>query len=320
MDLSASAELSWQQPGSSRSTPGTPPTGAPRLSIEPQGFRRQFDREPFGLSHNLHTLPLFSFDSLAELAARYAAHPRDYFVAASAASAGVGFTSVHHGQYAADEAMRRLDSAAVRILLKRPENHDLGFRRLLDGLFEQVLELRGGLGRERVLRLESAVFITSASSITPFHFDPEIAFFTQIEGRKVYHVYPPASVSEQELESFYRQGVVSIAEVDLRARDCAQERVFSLVPGQGLHQPQNSPHWVETCAERSVSYSFVFETDTTRALGRTRACNYFLRRAGVRPALPGVHPARDAAKAGAIRAVFPIRRRLSRLVDRLRGG
>jgi hypothetical protein len=227
---------------------------------------------------------------------------------------------VAHSQCTVEEAMRRIDSSAVRVLLKRPENHDVRFRRLLDSLFEQVVALRGGLQGERVARLESAVFVTSASSITPCHFDPEIAFFAQIEGHKNYHVYSPASMSDVELENFYRRGLVSIAQVDLPTRDPKYERFYPLKPGEGHHQPQNSPHWVETGAERSISYSFVFETDVSRARNRTRACNYFLRRTGINPAPPGARPPADAAKAAAMRVMFPIRRRLSNLAAKLRKG
>ena len=291
---------------------------APALHIERGNFTYRFNREPFGFSHNLHTLDLFHYDSLLELAKKYAGAPRDYFVAASAASAATEFTLVPHSQWSVEEAMRQLDSAAVRVLLKRPENHDARFRQLLDSLFEQVIQLQGGLGAERLERLESAVFVTSAKSITPCHFDPEIAFFAQIEGRKNYHVYSPSSMNEPELESFYRQGVVSIAEVDLPTRDPKLEHLFPLTPGHGHHQPENCPHWVETGAERSISYSFVFETNATRARNRIRACNHFLRRAGLNPAAPGASPARDAAKAVAMRVVFPIRRRVSSLAARLR--
>jgi hypothetical protein len=308
IDRSAAARVRSQVPG------------APALYIETNGFAAAFDRQPFGFSHNLHTLDLFRFDSLLGLAQKYAAAPRDYFVAAAAASAATRFESVPHGQCAVEEALKRIDSAPMRVLLKRPENHDARFRHLLDSLFEQVVSLRGGLQGERVVRLESAVFVTSASSITPCHFDPEIAFFAQIEGRKNYHVYAPASMSEAELESFYRRGIVSIAQVDLLTRNPKFESFYPLEPGHGHHQPQNSPHWVETAAERSISYSFVFETDVSRARNRTRACNYFLRRAGISPAAPGAHPAADAVKAAVMRVMFPIRRRLSNLAAKFRKG
>jgi Cupin superfamily protein len=289
---------------------------SPTLLLPAQQFAERFNHDSFGFGHNLHELGLFSFDRLLQVAARYAAHPADYFVAAAAPSAGTGFNSVRHSHCSVEQALQCLDREPTRVLLKRPENHDPEFRSLLDALFAQVTRARGGLHGERLVRLESAVFITSAASITPFHFDPEIAFFMQVEGRKIYHVYAPSSVSESELEQFYRHGEVSIAEVDLKSRDAGLEHVYNLNPGDGHHQPHDSPHWVETGAGRSVSYSFVFETSATRARGRTHACNYYLRRAGMTPSRPGVSPLRDAAKAAAIRVAFPVRRRLLRLLSR----
>ena len=252
------------------------------LQIDSSIFANSFDREPFGYTHDLSSLDAFSFDSLCGLARTFAPHPRDYFVSASAPSAGTDFFSVPSGQYGPYEAIQQLDTARIRILLKRPENHDLRFRRLLDELFEQVVRLRGGLGGERVVRLESAIFISSASATTPFHFDPEIAFFAQIEGEKVYHMYSPRAVAEPELEDFYLQGLVSIGQLDLAGRNPELEHVFTLNAGLGMHQPQNSPHWVETRGVRSVSYSFVFETDATRAAGRARAFNHYVRKIGGR--------------------------------------
>src|SRR5579859_1306764 len=290
------------------------------LDIEPSVFSRSFDRRPFGFSHNLSTLEAFSPDSLASLAQEYGAHPRDYFVSASAAAADTAFFSVPSGQHTPQEALQRLDSAAIRLLLKRPEDHDPRFRRILDQLFEQVVQLRGGLKNEKIVRLESAIFNTSASSTTPFHFDPEIAFFAQIHGEKIYHMYAPNSLHESELEKFYLQGLVSIGQIPLEGRDSRHEHVFTLSAGKGLHQPQNSPHWVQTRAERSISYSLVFETDVSRATGRTRAFNHYVRKCGLSPALPGERPALDALKAGSMRALIPLRQRASRLLRKTRHG
>src|SRR5882757_3251616 len=105
-----------------------------RLHIQPDRLADAFDREPFGFSHNLHTLDLFQFDSLRAVARKFADHPREYFVAAGAPSAATQFRAVRHGHFAVDEALRRIDSGAVRVLLKRPENHDPRFRELLNRL------------------------------------------------------------------------------------------------------------------------------------------------------------------------------------------
>ncbi len=161
--------------------------------------------------------------------------------------------------------------------------------------------------------------MSSAAAITPFHFDPEVNFFAQIEGEKIYHVYAPDVVPEPELEHFYVRNLINIGEVRLNERDRSAEHVFPLVPGRGLHQPQNSPHWVETKAARSISYSMVFETPSTRAHCRTRSFNYYLRRAGMRPAPVGRRPVLDDAKARAMTALLPIRRGVGSTLRALSG-
>jgi hypothetical protein len=277
------------------------------LDLNSEEFGACFDREPFGFTHQLSDLPLFKPDYLYELARRYAEFPNDYYVAASAASASQEFYAGPAVECKPHEAIEHLDTSACRILLKRVDTHDEKFRELLRALFDEVVSFRGGMRGERIVRLESGVFITSAASTTPCHFDPEVNFFAQIEGEKNYHVYPPATVTEQEMEQFYVAGAVNIAQIDLDKRDPAQEHVFVLGPGKGLHQPQNSPHWVETGAVRSISYSFVFETDVSRATGRVRAYNRYLRRLGFSPAGPGVHPTLDLLKQNTMRVVTPLR-------------
>jgi hypothetical protein len=277
-----------------------------RLGLDPNVLNRCFDHEPFGFSHELSGLDIFKPESLCRLAEKFARSPRDYFIAGSASSAGTKFYSVPNGGFKPREALENLDKGHYRILLKRPENHDSDFRDLLETLFKQLAALRPDLHRERIPRLEAAVLISSIATTTPIHFDPEVGFFSQIEGEKFYHVYPPDCASETELEQFYIRGRVDIGNVDFSRLDLAREFVFKLGPGKGLHQPQNAPHWVQTGKSRSVSYTFVFQTDASRSLGRTRGFNYCLRRAGFRPRHPGVHPKVDAFKAGAMHAAVPI--------------
>ncbi len=278
-----------------------------RLLIDSDIVSQDFDRRPFRFAHNLSGLEEFGNESLLRLAREFDHHPRDFFVSAGAPAADTKFFAVPHSMCSASEALSLLDSGAYRILLKRAENHDPRFRRLLDELFAQVMQLRGGLRGERLVRLESGIFITSAASTTPVHFDPEINFFLQIEGEKIYHVYDPATLPEADLERFYLRGEVNIGNVDLRACKPEHENVYTLTAGCGFHQPQNSPHWVETGASRTISYAFVFETDASRARGRTRAYNYYLRKYGLVPSEPGRRPTVDLVKASAMRWMIPAR-------------
>ncbi|MBW4043920.1 MAG: hypothetical protein HIU87_02850 [Acidobacteria bacterium] len=288
------------------------------MRIDTASLLENYDRVPFGFEHDLHTLPMFQPEALERLARRFTDAGRGYFIAQSAPAPGTPFYSVPYGGFTPSHALENLDQFPLRILLKRPENVEPAFRELLDTLFSQVTEMRGGLGNEQVMRLESAVFISAAAATTPIHFDPEIAFFSQIEGLKEYHVYSPADAREQELERFYIRGVIDIGRLEMAQRDATREQVFHLQPGMGFHQPQNSPHWVRTAGARSVSYSFVYQTDATRRLGRVRAFNHYERLFGMKPAPPGVHPWVDKAKAEAMQGVIPIRKAVGTVLSKVR--
>lgn len=285
----------------------------------PETFALKYDREPFGFEHNLSQLDLFRFDALTALAEKYATFDQDYFVAGSAPTPGTEFYAVPTIYENPHDALQHLDTAAYRVLLKRPENFDPKFAELLRHLFDKVVAASGQLAHEEIVRLESAIFISSAAATTPFHFDPEVNFFSQIEGDKIYHVYPPAAVTEAELERFYKRGIVNIGQLDLSSRQLSQECVFTLSAGRGLHQPQNAPHWVETVRSRSISYSFVYETASSRATGRARSCNHYLRKFGLNPSPPGIHPAVDAIKSGTMQFVIPARQSVARSVRSVLG-
>ena len=288
---------------------------AARLNLDDTDFNEKYDRVPFGFSHNLHRLALFENDTLRSLCERYAAHPEDYFVSRSASTPGAAFYSVPTTLLKPHEAFDQLTAGSYKILLKRLERHHEGFRDLLNTLFAQV---KGQLQRNRfpdhAARLESSIFISAPQATTPFHFDPEVNFFGQIEGEKIYHLYEPRVLAEYEVEPLYVRATTDIGQVDLAGRDPTAEHVFRLRPGSGLHQPQDAPHWVETVGSRSISYTFVYETLEGRMRSRVRSFNAYLRRLHIDPARPGDSPARDAVKAAAMAAAIPVRRQIGKAV------
>jgi Cupin superfamily protein len=244
-----------------------------RLQTTPDVLDQSFNLLPVGFGHDLHKLEIFDLESLLALAEKYT-NAADCMVASGASAPDQRFRSVNSPNLSPSQAIGRLKTESVRVLLKRPQNYDPRFKDLLDGLLEQVISMSGEMQRDRIVRLESSIFLTSAKTLPPFHFDPWAVFFFQIAGEKNYHLYPPAALTEPELEQFYFRGMVDIAQVDLNRRGPRQEHVFKLSAGKGLHQPQNVPHWVETCGDVSISYSFLFETLTARRVNGTRGFNY----------------------------------------------
>ncbi len=288
-----------------------------QFNMEPKAYSSGYNKVPFQFTHNLHQLDMFQFDAICRLAKRYAtASENDFFVAGSSIAADSSFFAAEHIRLRPSEAIEHLDDKPTRILLKRPENHDPDFRLLLETIVKQLRNFPGGLGGQRIRRVQSSLFITSAAATTALHFDPEVAFFTQIAGDKEYHVYPPTQVPEPELEDFYSRGRVSIGQVSMAALNPAAEQVYKLRAGDGFHQPQNSPHWVQTQATRSISYSLVFETTADKALGLTRAFNHFERKMGMSPAQPGMKPNLDSLKS---EVIVPVRF-ARKVVSKLRNG
>lgn len=274
------------------------------LTVQQPGFDDAFNVQPLGLEHGLHRHPLFTPERIRRLVECWP--DKDFFVAAGAAEAGTQFYSTPDVALTPADALARLEQGSYRILLKRLERHDMEFRDLLAELVAEVATLRPQLHREKILRLESFLFISSASTITPFHFDPEIGLFFQIAGNKTYHMYSPSVLSEEELEKYYLRGSISIGQVDFNARKACSEFRFDLRPGLGMHQPANAPHWVQTRGEISISYSFAIETRRTRAMGRTRAFNGLCRHMAMTPARPGLRPLADSMKANCIQVMRPV--------------
>jgi hypothetical protein len=289
-----------------------------RLLLKPEQYTQCYNRVPFGFEHNLHTLDLFHFDSMRELCGTVSPKPDAYFITGNAPNSGAAFFSSALNTLKPSDAIEQLDERSLRILIKRPEEHDDRFRNLLHHIAQQVLALPGGASQERIVRLESAILISSAATTTPIHFDPEMGFFCQIEGEKLYHAYEPDDVSEHQLETFYRMGKTTIGKLEMSDRNPLKEHTFQLLPGKGFHQPQNAPHWVETRLSRSISYTCVFETNVTRALGRTRAFNYHQRQLGLLPSSPGVKPSLDRLKAVTILPEILSRKLARRVMDRMR--
>jgi hypothetical protein len=281
----------------------------PHLSLDQAVFDTRYNCEPFGFRHNLHQLDLFDDDSLRRLCRVYANFPQDYFVSESAPQPGSIFYSVPRAPLLPHQAFDQLTPGSYKILLKRLERHDPRFHRLLADLFCEIKErLQHQHYCHDVVRLESSIFISAPGAITPLHFDPEVNFFSQIEGDKIYHLYPPHALAEDEVEPLYVRATVDIGQVDLGRRDRSLEQIFVLQAGTGVHQPQDAPHWVETGGSRSVSYTFVFETVESRMKARVRAFNHYARRLRIEPALPGARRGRDAAKAAAMAAIIPVRK------------
>ena len=162
------------------------------------------------------------------------------------------------------------------------------------------------------MRLKSSVFISAPQSTTPFHFDPEVNFFAQIEGEKIYHLYEPSEFAEDEVEPLYVRATTDIGQVDLGVGTPAPN-MYSAAAGLGFAPTPRCATVGETVGSRSISYTFVYETGKPKAVARA-LLQRLSRRLHLDPARPGEHPAGDAIKAAAMAAAIPVRRGIGKMV------
>jgi hypothetical protein len=144
------------------------------------------------------------------------------------------------------------------------------------------------------------LFISCPASTTPMHFDAEHSFLLQLRGRKNVSV---ASFENdrvklhQELE-LYTDG----KKCDFEAME-AVAKTFTIEPGLGVYLPSYVPHWVETEAGISVSFSIPFYTRFSQRAEGVYRVNSWLRKARLSPRQLGELQPLDATKAAVFRSL-----------------
>ena len=201
--------------------------------------------------------------------------------------------------------------------MNRPENYDLRFRELIDQLFAQVADSLGEFGDDRIVRLEAGLFISSGATTTPFHFGPEIGFFSQIEGEKIYHVYPPSILGEEELEYLRKRPCVDRADRSRRARSSAR----ACLHAWARQRPASAPKRRPLGRDARVAFYFLYVRFRNGSGSRPGTCPGVQSFFALPQAQSGASRCKSrfhAIKCEAMRGVLPVRRRLADFVHRAR--
>ena len=77
----------------------------------------------------------------------------------------------------------------------------------------------------------------------------------------------------------------------------------ALAPGEAIHVPVKTPHWVKTGPVPSISLSITWRSEWSYAEADARAFNRVVRGMGLSPRRPGAFPARNRGKALAWRVM-----------------
>lgn len=277
------------------------PTGH-LLEFDAEIFRAGFNRKPFIIAHNLVDHPLFTLPELVKLSKRLPTHHVKYNAGAVAIN-----TALYKGPQtglSVEETIRRIKECRSWMVLKWIQE-DPEYGAILNRCLDEVQALSEPLDPGMCKR-EAFIFVTSPSSTTPYHMDPEYSFLLQIKGNKSVYILDGSTLSEGELERYYGAGI------DPQFTEECREKAkrFDLRPGLGLHFPVTVPHWVETHDEYTISLSITFRTAASERRSIVYDVNDSLRRRGFNPSPYGRSVVRDSAKFHAYRAARRTRKLL----------
>ena len=252
------------------------------------------------LAHALTDHPLMTLDALATLAEALPGESVEWNP--GALPIGIDPADVPRGDLSVGDTIRRIDASASWVVLKRIERVPAYAALLQEALGELAAIVTPRTGAMH--QLEGFVFISSPGSVTPFHFDPEHNILLQLRGHKTMTVFPGGDerlLSAEAQEAFHLgQHHRNLPWDDAFA---ALGEAVELHPGEAIHVPVKSPHWVQNGPAPSISLSITWRSEWSYAEADARAFNRVLRGIGVRPARPGAFPARNAGKALAWRAM-----------------
>jgi hypothetical protein len=288
----------------------------PTISCDSQLFRDKFNRLPFEVSHALSGDPRFELSRLVELAHNIATrddpHRKFGDMTCLLGKQDPSKPTLEGARFSSDvtETIRQIKTADAWIMLNHIER-DPEYRDVLESCICDLLELSGKDLRKQIKWFEAIIFISSPGRATPYHIDRECSWLLQIAGNKEIHLFSNADrevTPEDELERYWlaHNGAgVYKPEYESRAM------VYQLRPGNGVHIPVNSPHWLKNGQQVSISLNvnFVFHDSQ---LGNIYRANYYLRKRGLRPPPPGVNPAADRLKSFVITSAQQLNCRLKR--------
>jgi len=271
-----------------------------------------WSRTPGRLTHDLVGHPALQAQALARVAQRLPAERIESHFADLPLVHPTG--AVRRISQPADEVVRDLATRTAWVMLA-----GLWEVPPYDGLAEDTIGLWIGASADAEGGLRArhtTVFAASAGAVVPVHFDVQHNVLLQITGTKRVFLggSSPGGSLERVLEAGIASGVRNLHELPPEVLE------YELSPGVGLFIPAYVPHWIVGGADVSISLSCSWETAWTLRETRIRRVNARMRRLGLRPPPPGLHPGRDRTKDAAAQLYSKSRRAPRRLHAALSGG
>jgi hypothetical protein len=263
-------------------------------------FAEKFNRLPFEITHTLESNPLFDVERIVELAQRVESRQSphrpfgDIYCNIGDVDPGLKAVDGHRPATPASQLLQRIEDSQAWVTLEHVEREE-GYRDVLQQSICDLLELSGKELMKKIKWFDAILFVTSPNRVTHYHVDRECAWLVQIHGDKDIHLFDKSDkeiVPDEELERFW---TVDNGAGTYKPQFEDRAIVFHMKPGTGVHIPVNCPHWLKNGNEVSVSMNVNFQF-RDEFWGNIYKANHYLRRLGLKPSSPGLHPMRDSLK------------------------
>ncbi|WP_295640090.1 cupin-like domain-containing protein [Novosphingobium sp.] len=264
------------------------------------GLETAYPARATRLTHRLTSHPLLDLEALVTLAAALPPEAVEYNP--GKLPIGIAPEDVPAPELGVAETIRSIEQAGAWMVLKRIESHP-AYAQLLDAILDEITAIvtpRTGA----MLRREGFIFISSPGSVTPFHFDPEHNILLQVRGTKTMTVFPgnDETMFDPQVHEAFHLGEHH-RNLPWQDEYAAFGEAITIQPGEAIHVPVKSPHWVQNHDGVSISLSVTWRSEWSFAEADARAMNRVMRRAGLAPRSPAPWPARNLAKSLAYRAL-----------------
>lgn len=272
--------------------------------------RAKYAKRPFKVQHDLPGNPLFELGALADLAERL---PEGSIEHHGGNRSVIAEDAIELGERTADSP-----AAIIRTIGERPGfvampvsvpglPRQAGYQELFEELLVDLAPMVG-VPVGDLQDHHGVIFISSGGNTTPVHYDPEPSFLLHVRGVKKFSIgrHPDPEAERLQLETFYRHEGRNPKVVPVDVEE------FDLTPGEALHVPPCTPHWVENGPEVALSFSVGFQTTADHLRRGVYQWNGRVRKLGLTPKPYGDSAVRDRMKGNVMVTAFEARRRLLR--------
>jgi hypothetical protein len=271
------------------------------LDLNPDAFRKAWNKAPLGLRHRLSEHPLLTVEAVAELADFLPTERVEHNL--GNLPKVVRSDAVERVDMTPGEIARTIDTNGCWMVLKNIERHP-DYGRLLDDCLDEVapyVPASEGPMTER----NGYIFLSAPGSVTPLHTDDDNNLLLQIRNDKRMNVgaWPNQQVEQEQLERYF-----AVFDRNLPQDLGTTLPEFHLQPGDGIYVPWMFPHWVKNGEGVSVSFSITWHTEASKDRARIHAMNARLRKLRLSPAMPGVRRGSDQIKVAMAKAAGRVSR------------